>query len=349
LTKAASPIAAQSALKFDSGGYSLVKLDEGGLLLETIRGELYALNRSATEIWEARLGGLTEPEISRALAARYDLRLDEAERDVSRAFNLVQIEQPPSSADFEYGFERGHYVLSYKGEAAFEISASGATIAGRELVRRRPELIPDMLEAALPKALALRGHLILHAAAVSTSEGVLVFVGPSGAGKTTTAESLGTAGATPISEDKLFLSSGLQSAHAVLEGEKRLLGWIKETTPEIERGRGVECAPLDDLFRQPAAPLAHLCVLDSSRRSGTTTGLRALHAADALRAIFLNSFVGSSNPGAWIDQVKRIALAAKRVLVSELTVPDGLDNLRKSAGALLAALRRSPQIGKTAS
>ncbi|MRR12527.1 hypothetical protein EG835_08705, partial [bacterium] len=59
------------------------------------------------------------------------------------------------------------------------------------------------LRRALPFALALRGHVVLHASAVEAGGGAVAFVGESGIGKSTLARELGALGCRVLSDDLL--------------------------------------------------------------------------------------------------------------------------------------------------
>jgi hypothetical protein len=65
------------------------------------------------------------------------------------------------------------------------------------------ELASVLLSGVLATLLTLRGHCVLHASAVETADGVVAFVGPSSAGKTTVAALACAEGARLVTDDAL--------------------------------------------------------------------------------------------------------------------------------------------------
>lgn len=72
----------------------------------------------------------------------------------------------------------------------------------------RGHLAPVALRRALPFALALRGHVVLHASAVEEAGEAVAFVGASGSGKTTLARELGALGWRVLCDDLLRVEAG---------------------------------------------------------------------------------------------------------------------------------------------
>lgn len=69
-----------------------------------------------------------------------------------------------------------------------------------------PQLLRlSLLGPAMAIVLSLRGYLVLHASAVRVGEGVVAFVGPKGAGKSTTAAALSRNGCDIVTDDMLVV------------------------------------------------------------------------------------------------------------------------------------------------
>jgi hypothetical protein len=73
-----------------------------------------------------------------------------------------------------------------------------------------------LLDQILPRVLAQRGHLVLHAAAVRTADGhTLLLLGDSGMGKSTLAAAFAQSGAEVLSDDGVLLVLESDAVHAV--------------------------------------------------------------------------------------------------------------------------------------
>jgi hypothetical protein len=98
------------------------------------------------------------------------------------------------------------FVLRFPGLADFALDAEASQI----LVAPSPSADPEsvrhlLLDQVLPRVLAHRGRLVLHAAAVLVDGRALAFLGPSGQGKSTLAASFLGAGCSLLTDDALVL------------------------------------------------------------------------------------------------------------------------------------------------
>jgi len=100
------------------------------------------------------------------------------------------------------------YVVSFDSLARFEVSFASEQITAFDIA-------PDTDDAALthllfdhiaPRILAHQGKLVLHGSAVAIDGKVAVFIGETGAGKSTLAASLGAAGHELLGDDAVIVS-----------------------------------------------------------------------------------------------------------------------------------------------
>ena len=316
--------------------YALVGTQQAALLVDIDTGAIFALNESAYLVWKHYLNGATLDWIATSLAARYKIAPQTAWRDVQAAI-APQIEVGHSVPTSEFTYARGSsgYVLSFQGFPIFEIAESGDSLRALDFTRNRPELARRLLQAAVPKLLALRGHFVLHASAVETDCGVIAFSGPSGAGKTSTARAFVRAGANLICEDKLLLLPRHGGAvDAVLAGESGLQSWIETAADDLLVGRSVSSQELLALFETRCAPLRQIGFLAVSRRNTPAIVARRLSLGDAASAIFQNSFLGSNEPTTWIRQLERSLGIAGSIEMFDLTMPDGLRSLDEATASI---------------
>jgi hypothetical protein len=101
------------------------------------------------------------------------------------------------------------YRLWFDGFGRYLVASDGTVIGCEEGAASRHQLERFVFAQALPLAAALQGLELLHASAVSTQDGVVAFVGGSGAGKTTLASRLVLRGAGFVTDDVLALETGL--------------------------------------------------------------------------------------------------------------------------------------------
>jgi hypothetical protein len=97
----------------------------------------------------------------------------------------------------------GGYLLRFPGLTDFIISRDGRDLRCTYFVPGTPldTLRHLLLDRVLPLVLNLLGANVLHATAVLTPAGVCAFIGPAGAGKSTLAAFLSTAGYQPFCDD----------------------------------------------------------------------------------------------------------------------------------------------------
>lgn len=102
-------------------------------------------------------------------------------------------------------FKSDRYNLVFPGTVRFAIGADGRDIVGCLDCGHTDALRHALLTQVLPRALSLRGCLVVHASAVVGPEGAIAVLGTGGAGKSTLAAACQQAGHEVIADDCLVL------------------------------------------------------------------------------------------------------------------------------------------------
>lgn len=102
--------------------------------------------------------------------------------------------------------DSGTYWFRFRGCGEFAIDSDLATIRCQPEAGGRSDLLPIMFAGTvLAFLLTLRGHLVLHASAVSSGGRALAFAGQSGRGKSTLAALTAALGARIVTDDVLLV------------------------------------------------------------------------------------------------------------------------------------------------
>ncbi|MEA2696691.1 MAG: hypothetical protein QOI66_962 [Myxococcales bacterium] len=317
--------------------HALVEIDPGALLLDLRSGQLFRLNQSAALVWRHHLAGESIEEIGRVVAKRYEIPEARARGDAAAALQISDLASvEPAPPEFQYQRSSDGYVFSRLGKPIFQIDRLGQQLSRSLSADLGYEEMRALLVSVAPKLLSLRGETVLHASAVVVGDGVVVFSGASGAGKTTTARAMVTAGASPVCEDKLVVRLGKAGIDAVLKTESVIAAWVDTTVAELVAGRPASCEILADISRSPTIPVIEMAFLSADRRADHSLSAYALAPADAAAAVFSNSFYGSADPDDWRRQLLVSAAVARYVSAFDLTVPDGISGLVEAARAAVA-------------
>lgn len=110
---------------------------------------------------------------------------------------------------------RNGYLLRFPRRCDFAITRDATRIDARPH-RPLPEALFDhlLIDQVLPRCIAQRGELIVHAAAVAFGDTVALFVGESGRGKSTLAGQFLRTGHTVLTDDCVILRPGRRTVRA---------------------------------------------------------------------------------------------------------------------------------------
>jgi hypothetical protein len=314
--------------------FAVAPVGDAALALDLETGSVYRLNGTASRVALALARGESE-----ALAASELVREgasdEQAARDVASVIATLA-QNGPSLV------EGDHELRFVEGAAGFRMLLGGEPLLRIDRAGTRVALLGDARDAALvlrwavPHILALQGRPLLHASAVETESGVVAFSGPSGAGKTTTAELLARRGARLVSRDLLALV--LEHEPLVLiEGEARLDRWIASRAERFREAREIDASDLGEtLAGLEARPLARFVFLDAARREGDAIRIEPLALEAALLEHLRNGFSELGAARAWRDLLELSRALASSVETEAWTVPLGLDRFE---AALPAASR----------
>lgn len=177
----------------------------------------------------------------------------------------------------------------------------------------------------VPLLLAERGDLALHASAVATAAGAVVFCGRSGRGKSTTAWALGERGFPVLAEDGCVVDTRAD----------RPVVWPGLAGVRLRDETGAR--PLRDAggASPDAVPLAAVVIL--GERAGTAPTAERIAPADVVTTLMPHGVhaLGPSQAAVF----RGAAAVARAVPVFHGTLPDDLGGAGAAAESLISALR----------
>jgi hypothetical protein len=205
--------------------------------------------------------------------------------------------------------------------------------------------ITGLIRMFIPKILATRFPLTLHAAAIEIGGQAILFSGESGAGKTTTAQTLARElAATRISSEDIVLFSTVGAPSLIIDGAESIIwSWINDAGQAFRQSPLATVAIrrlLDALERHPhRIAVKKTIFLAASRRRGTSWVFRNLGPTEKLSALFLNSFLQSASPSVLRAHLQACrAVAAGSAAVEATAVPEGMSGLRDGSRAQSAMI-----------
>jgi hypothetical protein len=320
-----------------SDRYAFVPVSSAGLLLDLESGAVFRLNSSAAFVWRLRQAGHESTDIARALASRYGIEETRACVDVATALApTAELSSPARSiSDYLYRASDTGYVQFLREEPMLQVDAQGERLRViAPMAARNPRRLNNCLRAIAPKVLSLRGRMVLHASAVLVAGRLLIFPGPSGAGKTTTARALVSQGATAVSEDKVLVDVDGAAAFAWVMAESAIDRWVTYATTTLLSGGEALCDALNEATEGPLVPIAEIGFIDAGRRSDAGLTARLVEGPDAAAQLFRWTFLGSAGPAHWRRDLELAAAISDFAVSYELTMPSDLPALGFAAAGL---------------
>jgi hypothetical protein len=269
-------------------------------------------------------------------------------------FEPISGRSPPARGPWIHHWDAGHgtpalslarataggYVLRFPDLADFFIDGEDRQIMARSAPGTNSATLRHLLlDQVLPRVLAHRGHIVLHAASVQIHGRILAIAGTTGAGKSTLAASFLIAGHPLLSDDGLLLEPGERGTTARPtypslrlwpETVDRLFAHAPrmDDMAHYSTKRRVVMNPGAAGFRE-ASPLAALYVL-APRGPADTFGIAVtrLAPADACMTIVSNTFqLDMTDRTRTAILLQTASLVAQQVPVFSLSLPDDLSLL----------------------
>jgi hypothetical protein len=173
----------------------------------------------------------------------------------------------------------------------------------------------------LPLVLQLRGHEVLHASAVQTEDGLFVFCGVSGAGKSTFAYRLSRRGYAVWADDAVVL--GAEGDGAVALHVPFRLG-----LPPSEMSNGPD-EPHHEPSAGAAAPILGFLILAQNGPGGPLVDVKRLQPVDAFTALVPHAYCfklsDSDRNAVMLDRYLRLASSVPTFEVRYLADLDHVD------------------------
>lgn len=264
-----------------------------------------------------------EPSPRRAAA---DVRIRRGEVEC-----ILEADEPAA-----FRFADDQALLSWRDVGDFRVR-DGAVIdyAPREGVDPALTSLP-LLGPVMGVLLQSRGLLTLHGSAIALDNGVAIFLGDKGAGKSTTAATLVQAGKALLTDDIVAIEGGppprLHPAYPQVkltrEAETAIAVAAQPMArphPDFEKTRLLIEAPFDPAPRPPAVAFV--------LQRGSAFALAPLAGADALMALMRFSYATRFGRAlihgrTAAAHLRQCADLARRIPVQRLTVPNGLERLQ---------------------
>jgi hypothetical protein len=158
---------------------------------------------------------LPELLLARGVQAPTVLSLHPAELRQPPSSCFRDVKDPEGRPWFSFANYRSRYYLRFPGLAAFELSDGFSKIQFSSMTSTPPETIRHLaLDLVIPLALSAKGNLVLHASAVRSSSGAVLFIGPSGNGKSTLAAGFSQAGIPVLADDAVLIEESQKKVFA---------------------------------------------------------------------------------------------------------------------------------------
>ncbi|MDE3154721.1 MAG: hypothetical protein KGN76_06440 [Acidobacteriota bacterium] len=251
----------------------------------------------------------------------------------------------------------GEYLLRFHHLADFELDVGERRIACHPTGGTAPATIRHLLlDQVMPLVLGTPPRLALHASAVRTPQGVVAFVGPAGAGKSTLAAALGRSGWDVMADDCLIVETMGAGAVQAVPSYQGLRLWQDSLRALYAgprpRGRRVagytrkqrlDAAAAGLTFCSAPAPLARLYVLGRSRRTAPAVQVERLSPREAVIELLRFTFhLDVEDRPAVVARFDRAARIAERVSIRRLRFQPDLNRLDQWRAAVQADMASAP-------
>ncbi|MDX8466504.1 serine kinase [Mesorhizobium sp. VK23B] len=265
--------------------------------------------------------------------------------DIVIAVGPVDFPRPATAGGTAFRFEPTRQYLSWQAVGTFLISDASRIDVDPAPGIDDPLLAFPLLGPVLALTLHQRRLLVLHASAIAVGGQSVIFMGDKGAGKSTTAGAMISAGHLLLTDDVVALDLSDPSRPMILPGFPQLklaadaadairIGQAEvrpQVHPQIEKAQH----RLQEGFSGEAQPAARIYVLERGEQAAITP----LPGAGALPAIIKFSYVTRFGRQALVGDfasrhLAQCAQLAARVGVSRLEVPAGLERIDEAVALI---------------
>jgi hypothetical protein len=303
---------------------------------------------SASAAEETQLAASKPPYGYRAfgLTMRSDLALPELDPDAADPpdvqINLGSTGRPPPSLDADVVFESGpeaQYV-AWPGVGAFLTRGTHTIIVEPAPGVSMPLLNLPLLGPVMARLLYLRGMLVLHASAIDLAGRGAVFLGPKGAGKSTTVAAFVGAGHRLLTDDVLAVRISDVDNPRIVPGFPQLKLSKDAASRLVSHGAVAMPPPIPEFPKQQrrlTGPFSHTHVVPACLyvlARGDVARIMPLPAQEALGALLSFSFAslfhrryGQLGKAEASRHLAQCAALAGSVRIARLELPSGLDHL----------------------
>lgn len=259
---------------------------------------------------------------------------------------LDGIGEPEGSGEkwLSIGTSGSDTLLRFSGEADFLVRPNHRKIE----ISASPELEPSglqhlLLNQVIPRYLCSEGYLVLHASAVSMNGAGVLFVGPSGSGKSSLAALLCQAGASLIADDATPIHQLASGDLRILASEAPLrlnpdsaeaLGGSNSSAGEFTRGK--HALPSPTAKRSPSVSLsAAYCLNPSGDNSGGSVQIERLSPVEFFQRAVSQVFrLDPSKTATIAQEFEQLSGLAEAVPVHLLSYPHDWSQLESLATSL---------------
>jgi hypothetical protein len=193
-----------------------------------------------------------------------------------------------------------------------------------------------LMGSALGILMHQRGQLAFHASAVQVGESAVLFMGPTGAGKSTMAAALGQLKYAVVSDDLCAVTMLADGRAAIVPDGRQLKLWnhaVEGLGIAAHRGQKVrqqleKYYMASDATPQRSLPIAAIYVLHEAR-AGDTPGIEGYNIVDAALALRRNIYRGYLVPhfGLQAQYFQTVSAIASKTKVCGIKRPLGFDHL----------------------